>query len=153
MWQSKNIRGKNHHNYKKQKVLCAQCGKPVYKPLYKIKRTINFFCNTKCMGEWNSKNKRGVNSPLFGGDHINWYGYKVALVSQKEKKTKYIAEHRIIAERALGKRLKRDEVVHHIDLDKTNNKNNNLLVCTHSYHRTIHHNMAQMYAEKFLRIT
>lgn len=46
--------------------------------------------------------------------------------------------HTLRAECALGRRLKRGEVVHHIDGDKTNNVNSNLLVCTIPYHVELH---------------
>jgi hypothetical protein len=54
--------------------------------------------------------------------------------------TKFV--HTLIVEDALGRPLDpKKEMVHHINLDKTDNRNCNLLVCDHSYHRTIHHNM------------
>ena len=39
-----------------------------------------------------------------------------------------VAEHRLIAERSLGRKLRRDEVVHHIDGDPLNNAAENLQV-------------------------
>ncbi len=50
-------------------------------------------------------------------------------------------EHRVIAEKVLGRKLKTKEVVHHIDGCKTNNNNSNLLICTDEYHRLIHKRM------------
>lgn len=47
-------------------------------------------------------------------------------------------QHRVVAERVLGRRLKRHEEVHHIDGNKRNNKNENLLICTRAYHRALH---------------
>lgn len=48
-------------------------------------------------------------------------------------------EHRSIAERVLGRKLTTAERVHHLDYDKTNNKNSNLVVCPdEAYHRLLH---------------
>lgn len=43
------------------------------------------------------------------------------------------------AEKALGKQLPANAVVHHVDYDKENNSNDNLVICPdNSYHRLIH---------------
>lgn len=42
--------------------------------------------------------------------------------------------HRVIAEKMLGRKLNADEVVHHIDGNKRNNKPENLQVMTRSEH-------------------
>ncbi len=55
------------------------------------------------------------------------------------KEKRYIQEHVLIAEKALGKRLPKNACVHHIDCDPTNNKPSNLLICPdHAYHMLIH---------------
>lgn len=55
--------------------------------------------------------------------------------------------HRKIAEKVLGRPLKRNECVHHIDGDKTNNKNSNLLICTVKYHAELHSKMSFLYQQ------
>lgn len=47
-------------------------------------------------------------------------------------------EHRVIAEQKIGRKLRSDEHVHHIDNNKHNNSPDNLLVLTRSEHLTIH---------------
>lgn len=49
--------------------------------------------------------------------------------------------HREIVRRVIGRELRPNEVIHHIDGDGTNNEQTNLLVCTRSYHTYIHRMM------------
>jgi hypothetical protein len=47
--------------------------------------------------------------------------------------------HRYVIEKHLGRKLLATEHVHHIDMDKTNNKLSNLWVCDHTDHLAAHH--------------
>lgn len=50
-----------------------------------------------------------------------------------------VREHLLVAERALGKPLPPKAVVHHVDEDKSNNRNGNLVICQdHTYHLLLH---------------
>jgi hypothetical protein len=50
----------------------------------------------------------------------------------------YVSESRAIASQVLGRPLKRQEIIHHIDGDTTNNNKANLYVTNRSEHRRIH---------------
>jgi hypothetical protein len=52
--------------------------------------------------------------------------------------TPFALMHRLIAVRVLGRKLRRDEVVHHIDENPLNNRKSNLLLCSISYHNWLH---------------
>lgn len=60
----------------------------------------------------------------------------------------YQGEHRVIAAKALGRPLKPNEIVHHIDCDGTHNANNNLLICERGYHKWLHDEMGRRYAQE-----
>jgi hypothetical protein len=51
----------------------------------------------------------------------------------------YAYEHRVVAEKKLGRRLKRGEQVHHKNDIKTDNRPSNLEVCASLAHHFVHH--------------
>lgn len=81
--------------------------------------------------------KTGKNHPAYKrGFYINKAGYRMVLVGRWQ----YRLEHRLVMEQVLGRKLKRKEVVHHIDGDKLNNRPENLqLFANHSEHMRHHH--------------
>jgi hypothetical protein len=50
----------------------------------------------------------------------------------------YVMEHRLVVEQELGRILKRDEFVHHINGDTHDNCVENLIVCSKKEHSRIH---------------
>jgi len=59
----------------------------------------------------------------------------------------YVPEHRLVAGKKLHRPLSSNEIVHHIDGNKLNNKPSNLQVVTKSEHWRIH-NQKQIKGEK-----
>lgn len=57
--------------------------------------------------------------------------------------------HRTIAESVLGRALRENEVVHHIDMDKTNNSHDNLIICQRLYHLFLHQRMQEEWARRY----
>lgn len=80
---------------------------------------------------------------MFAKKHKPYYtkeGYKQIYVpnSPEARENGYAPEHRIIASRKLGRDLRDDEVVHHRDGNKRNNRPRNLQVMTRSEHWRTH---------------
>jgi hypothetical protein len=58
-----------------------------------------------------------------------------------------VLRHILVAERALGKRLRKGVHVHHVDEDRGNDANNNLVICeSASYHQLLHQRMRALRA-------
>ena len=70
---------------------------------------------------------------------INSEGYIEIYISKEG----WFLEHRIEAAKKLGRPLKKTEVVHHIDEDKTNNQYENLMVFKTTADHTAFHNGAE----------
>jgi hypothetical protein len=72
----------------------------------------------------------------YGKDHWNWQGghtngqgYKIIYHSGRRG-----VEHRVVAEKMIGRPLERDEIVHHIDGNRANNTESNLQIMKKGEH-------------------
>lgn len=124
------------HQYRKKagrtKLFCDWCGKSFDRPNCHVRA--HNFCSVSCKGAWESENRRAENHPNWSGGTYKQDGYIFVHLSDGS----VMAEHRYVMECVLGRKLYSDEVVHHIDRDKTNNHPSNLVVLSRSEHAKIH---------------
>jgi endogenous inhibitor of DNA gyrase (YacG/DUF329 family) len=131
----------SHNCYKtaRQKggyVSCIICGKVSYARERDLPK--KRFCSQKCHHIFTRKEN---NYGWKGGRTISDKGYVFIHLPDHPlvKKNGYIAEHRIVVEKHIGRRLKRTEIIHHINEKRTDNRIENLFLCPNrAYHRKLH---------------
>ena len=77
----------------------------------------------------------------YTGRKIHSLGYILIAMKNHPRSNKdgYVAEHYLIAEKALGKSLPPKAIIHHLDGSPAKNKNNNIVICENkSYHHLLH---------------
>ena len=94
--------------------------------------------------EKHRKNMMGNRRSWNGGCFVEKNGYIMKYVGDGN----YVAEHRLIAENVLGRPLKSNECVHHVNGDTTDNKHSNLVICSRSYHAWLERRMGNLYKQE-----
>lgn len=129
---SRSRRGKKNPRYVHGvHVYCKQCGKEITDAL----RLHKTYCNRKCMAKWQSENLSGENSPIWKGGYKDRNGeyppewtYSLRLkIRRRDSNTC----------QACGVKRKGLDV-HHIDEDKMNCDESNLICLCRSCHRKVH---------------
>lgn len=127
-------------------IICFQCGLG-FQVKFKgeLKRK---YCSQPC--EWKSKTGKknpkttGYNNGMWKENgratkNLNGYVYVKSHNHPNRNKQDYIKEHRLVMEKHLGRYLTREEVVHHINGIKNDNRIENLTVFKSSGEHSAHH--------------
>lgn len=118
---------KSYYKHKDKKYKnCPKCGKKIWIKSNTCKRCRTLTTKEK---EKLSLVSKGSNNSGWKGGRRKELGYVYIYVpNHPNAKKNYIVEHRLVMEKKLGRYLKKSEVVHHIDFDKSNNKIENLML-------------------------
>lgn len=113
-------------------VKCKYCNKETKK----YDRDGSIFCNNECYFKWKhiNPNKRAYKNKIFVGGYYYIY---MPEHPNAIKKHRYIAEHRYVVEQKIGRYLTKNEIAHHINGNKQDNRPENLECMTISEHNKL----------------
>lgn len=136
---------------------CSTCGEEFLPRKYQIKLGQGMFCSQKCNtkshdamnteeSQKKSKDsfrnllKHGLVKLKKGEQNRNWRGGRLlsggyVFIKQGDS---YIAEHRLVMEGIIGRKLRSDEIVHHKNEIKTDNRPENLEIMNRASHAKHH---------------
>lgn len=129
---------------------CENCGTEFQTLVAKLEYGLFKYCSDECriLGLnrfYDREQRRGSEKRYFGAK-----GY-VRVIDWSTGKRRFIMEHRLVMERMIGRLLRPEERVHHINGDRADNRPENLrLYASHSEHMRVEHpeRVAQMNAAK-----
>ena len=111
--------------------VCETCGKSHLVAPCKIAHGEGRFCSRSCA----NRNRKGAAASNWrgGGGSLDYHGY-IRIFRDGHA----LREHRRVMEEHLGRPLLRDEVVHHINGEKTDNRIENLVLMSRAEHSRFH---------------
>ena len=140
-------------------LLCDTCGKQFERNAFGVKNKTNHYCNKDCFHKAeigrsiNDKQRECLklghgsgeeNSRWIGGriNHAGGYIYIHKPEHPMSGKRGYVLEHRLVMEDFIGRYLKPEEVIHHVNKNRSDNRIENLMLFNNKrehldYHKTI----------------
>jgi hypothetical protein len=102
---------------------CEGCGRRFVKRRESLRQwQQRRFCSLDCAYAARKGTRRGPEHPSWkGGRHIHPDGYVMV-----RREGRYALEHRVVMEAAVGRPLRDDETVHHLNGDRADNRLENL---------------------------
>jgi len=143
-------------------IKCDECGSIFYKRPNRIKSSKNNFCSHKCAGKYTSKKNSQIKvcpfckrqfriknseikrkKTLFCSRNC-WLSYikdnkKTSIGSDGYEHYDNKRKHRVIVEEFIGRKLTKDEVIHHKNGIRSDNRIENLIIMTKSEHHKLHY--------------
>jgi hypothetical protein len=121
--------------------ICDNCKKEFKwtHSIYWYERSEHHFCDRKCYYEWR---KDITNHPRWNGGEVKMLGYVFVKVKDHPYANAegYVKRSRYVMEQAIGRYIEPEEVIHHINEVRDDDRLENLMLCSSSseHHRVWH---------------
>lgn len=143
----------------RMKLICCICSSNFERRSRGKRRNARAVCSSACLSALRSaamtqiwrdgrmtsdrivRNHKGSRNPRWrGGAHLTHQGYRYVWCPEHPRAVRgKVLEHRLVMERTMGRRLLPEEIVHHINGDKSDNRPENLeLFASNSEHVAAH---------------
>jgi len=141
-------RNKKRHKWAKyNNVKCSVCGQVKLRLLSTIKKYKRNYCSDECRA-------KAIKKFYFGENHMSHengryvhegYVHIKKPGHHRSDRCGYVPEHIIVAEKKLGRKIKKTEHVHHDNEQRSDNRPENLVVMSVSEHRRLHAMKSKFY--------
>ncbi len=134
------LRGINHNRPRPKTgitLACKTCGKEFYRHPSELKKNKTNYCSFTCRKKGNyNPYRKGEYSPTWRGGicYIKGYKYIKRYDHPFKNSGNYVAEHRLVMEKYLGRYLTSNEEIHHRNGIKTDNHIENLEIVIKKAH-------------------
>lgn len=128
---------------------CGACGADHLCLIANSKRQKTFSCSPECK----SALARAEDGVRMKKKRQHGDGFHVLVRAREHPNASrhgYVAEHRLVAERELGRYLRKGEVVHHINMKKDDNRPENLVVCANNTEHFLAHGSLNACVQKLI---
>ena len=121
-------------------VKCQICNKEFSVMTWKLGQNRGKVCSIACRQELQKKSVSGIANQRWKGGAFIRDGYKFIMAKNHPYKNNfgYVREHRLIMEKHLGRKLTSEDIVHHINGVKTDNRIENLQIMSRLAHAKLH---------------